>query len=154
MPNQHRFSSMTRRSGKLRLSLISGRGTAEGNFWLDRKDTPLVRIAGNLWKDLIMRSTWYRHGGRITCQERNFLMFFQVILRFALLRLRMVLRNTVMNRRWTRDSGNPIWTLIMIARRFRFLCYMFEMMFSFCFRGVTSTDTVWFRVSFDTQYVL
>ena len=52
------------------------------------------------------------------------------------------------------DSGNPIWTLIMIARRFRFLCHMFEMIFSFCFRGVTGMDYVWFRVSFDTQYVL
>ena len=57
----------------------------------------------------------------------------------------------------------------MIARRFGFLCYMFEMMFSFCFRGVTGTGYwyegfeyrlilsmfyVWFRVSVDTQYVL
>ena len=43
----------------------------------------------------------------------------------------------------------------MIARRFRFLCYMFEMMFSFCFRGVTGTGTgLGFRVSFDAQYVL
>ena len=42
----------------------------------------------------------------------------------------------------------------MIARRFRFLCYMFEMMFSFCFRGVTGMGTGWVRVSFDTQFVL
>jgi len=27
----------------------------------------------------------------------------------------------------------------MIARRFKFLCFIFEMMFSFCFRGVTGT---------------
>ena len=68
----------------------------------------------------------------------------EVILRFALLPLGMVLRNTMMNRRWTRDSGNPIWTLTMIVRRLRFLCYMFEMMFSFCFRGVTGMGTGWF----------
>ena len=154
MPNQHLSSSMTRKNEKLRPFLISGRGTAGGNSWLDGKGTPLARIAGNLWKDLEMRRTWYRHGGRITCQGRNFLLFSQVILRFALLPLRMFLRNTMTNRRWTRDSGNPIWTLIMIARRFRFLCYIFEMMFSFCFRGVSGTGTGWFRVSFDTQFVL
>ena len=34
-----------------------------------------------------------------------------------------------------------------------FLYYMFEMMFSFCVRGVTGTGTGWFRVSFDTQFV-
>ena len=44
------------------------------------------------------------------------------------------------------DSGNLISILIMIARRFRFLCYMFEMMVSFCFWGVTGTDTGCFRV--------
>jgi len=27
----------------------------------------------------------------------------------------------------------------MIAKRFRFLCLVFEMMFSFCFRDVTGT---------------
>jgi len=36
-------------------------------------------------------------------------------------------------------SGNPIYTRTMIARRSRFLCFIFEMMFSFCFRGVTGT---------------
>ena len=148
IPNRHLSSSMTRRSGRLRLSLISGRGTAGGNSWLDGKATPLARIVGNLWKDLKMRRTWYRHGGQITCQGRNFLLFFQVTLRFALLPLRMALRSTMMNRRWTWDSGSPIWTLIMIARRFRFLCYMFKMMFSFCLRGVTGMGTGWFRVSF------
>ena len=66
----------------------------------------------------------------------------------------MVLSSTVLNRWLIRDSENPIGTLIMIARRFRFLCFMFEMMFSFGFRGVTGTDTGWFRVSLDTQYVL
>jgi len=36
-------------------------------------------------------------------------------------------------------SGNYIWTPTMKARRFRFLCSMFEIMFGFCFRGVTGT---------------
>ena len=31
------------------------------------------------------------------------------------------------------------WTLIMIAQGFRYLCFMFEIMFSFCFWGITST---------------
>ena len=42
----------------------------------------------------------------------------------------------------------------MIARRFSFFCFIFEMMFSFCFQCVTGTGTGWFQVSFDTQYVL
>jgi len=43
------------------------------------------------------------------------------------------------SREWTWVSGKPIRTPIMMARRFRFLCYMFEMMFLFGFRGVTGT---------------
>jgi len=43
----------------------------------------------------------------------------------------------------------------MIVSRFGFLCYMFEMMFPFFFRGVTGMG-YWFGfgVSFDTQYIL
>ena len=133
---------------EVQISLISGRSAAGGNSWLDGKDTPLARIAGNLCKGLRMRRNWYRHRGRITCQGRNNLIVFRVILRFALLPLRLVLRNNMINRRWTKDSGNPIRLLIMIARRFSFLCCMFEIMFSFCFRGVTSMGSGWFQVSF------
>ena len=41
----------------------------------------------------------------------------------------------------------------MIARSFRFVCYMFEMMFSFCFRGVTGTG-YWFLVSSIILYLV
>jgi len=56
------------------------------------------------------------------------------------------------------EFGNPIWTLITIARRFRFCCsYMFEIIFSlyFVFQSVSVLGS-WFNfgVSFDTQYVL
>jgi len=40
-----------------------------------------------------------------------------------------------------------------MARRFTFLYCMFELLSSFHFRGVTGTVSIWFRVSFDTQYV-
>ena len=50
-----------------------------------------------------------------------------------------VMSSTLRSRRWIWDSGNPIWTATMMGRRFRFLCCIFEMMFSFCFRGVTGT---------------
>ena len=66
----------------------------------------------------------------------------------------MVLNSTMLNRWLIRDSRSPIWKLIKIVRRLRFLCYLFEMMFSFCFQGVTGADTGWFRVSFDTRYGL
>jgi len=52
----------------------------------------------------------------------------------------------------------------MIVRRFSFLCFMFEMMFSFCFQGVTCTGyclvssivsySVCFMIEFDTHDVL
>jgi len=61
---------------------------------------------------------------------RNFVLFFLVILRYASLLLRIVLSYTLKNLQWTRDSGNPIWKLITILTRFRFLCYMFEIIFS------------------------
>jgi len=52
----------------------------------------------------------------------------------------------------------------MIARRSRFHCFMFEMMFSFCFRGVSGTGyclvssivrySVCYMIEFDTHDVL
>jgi len=66
-------------------------------------------------------------------------MFFPVILRYALLLLRTVLNSTLRTQRWIWVSGNPTWTPTIIVRRFRFLCFIFKIMFSFCFRGVTGT---------------
>jgi len=46
----------------------------------------------------------------------EFATVFLVILRFVFLLLGMVLSSTPRSLRWTRDSVNPIWTLIMIAK--------------------------------------
>jgi len=49
------------------------------------------------------------------------------------------MNNTLRSQRWIWVSGNPIWTPTMIARRSRFVCFILEMMFSFCFQGLTGT---------------
>jgi len=137
---------------------------AKDRPWWNGKGTQIARIVGNQWKDLKTRRTWFRHGGLTTCQGSNFLLFFPVVLRFVSLQLWMVMSRTLRSRRWIWDSGNPIWTPTMIARRSRFLCFIFEIMFSFCFRGVPGTgyylvsSIIWylvcFMIEFDTHDVL
>ena len=137
---------------------------AEDNSWWRGKGTPVARIVGNLWKDLRTWRTGCRHGGLITCQGRNLLLFFPVILRHALLILRMIMNSILISRWRTWVSRNPIWRPITIAMRFRLLCCMLEMMFSFGFRSVTGTGywlvsrivwySLYFMIEFDTHDVL
>ena len=153
-PNRHLSSSIMKKNRRLRPFLTTGRGMAEGSSWWNGKGTQITRIVGNQWKDLKTRWTWFRHGGRTTCPGRNYQLFSPVILGSVWLVLTMVMSSTRRSRRWIWLSGNPIWTPTMLARRFRFLCFMCEMMFSFCFQGVTGTvyclvrSIVWYLVCF------
>src|ERR1700761_2667519 len=97
MLNRYLSLLITKSSGKLRVSLTTGRGTAEDSSWLSGKGTPIARIVGNRLKGLKMRRIWYKHGGLITCQGMNSLLFFLGTLRFALRLLRPGLSSMLRN---------------------------------------------------------